>query len=57
LEIYDILGRKAFTLVNQFKKAGNYTVFWDAFYFSSGIYFSVLATNGTVLSKKLILVK
>jgi len=57
LEIYDILGRKAFTLVNQFKKAGNYTVFWDAYNFSSGTYFSVFATNGTVLSKKLILIK
>jgi hypothetical protein len=39
VEIFDVLGRKVATLVNEQKPAGMYTVRWDATRASSGLYF------------------
>ncbi|MBE2219519.1 MAG: T9SS type A sorting domain-containing protein [Ignavibacteria bacterium] len=39
LNIYDVLGREAATLLNTELSAGEYSVSWDASKFSSGIYF------------------
>lgn len=39
LEVYDILGQKITTLVNQRQPFGSKAVTWDASSFASGIYF------------------
>lgn len=57
--IYDILGREIKSIVNDFRKAGYYTVTFDASFLSSGTYFYRLLTSSdkSVLTKKLTLVK
>lgn len=57
LIIYDALGRKVLTLLNEEKQAGNYSVHLDAKNLSSGVYFYVLESGNTQLSRKLILLK
>jgi hypothetical protein len=39
LEILNLLGEKAETLINEYQTAGEKSVIWDASRFSSGIYF------------------
>jgi len=39
LNVYDILGNKVATLVNEFKPAGSYEVEFNASTLSSGVYF------------------
>jgi len=39
LKVFDILGNKINTLVNEVKTSGNYEVEFDASNFASGIYF------------------
>jgi hypothetical protein len=59
--VYDILGRKVATLVDEMKKAGSYQVIWDANRLASGVYFyrteAVSADKRFVDVKKMILVK
>jgi PKD repeat protein len=58
LSIYNTLGQKVATLVNNKQPAGNYSVQWDATGFSSGVYFYKLETStGFLQSKKLLLLK
>jgi len=58
LSIYNLLGQKVATLVNDSKPAGNYTVNWDASGFSSGIYYCVLRTGeNLVQTRKMVLLK
>lgn len=57
LDIYDVLGSKVASLVNQNQTAGKYAVNFDASRLSSGIYFYQLSTANVVISKKMILVK
>ena len=58
LSIYNALGQKVVTLVNERKPAGKYEVEWDAHQFSSGIYLVKLITDkGFSDSKKMILIK
>jgi hypothetical protein len=57
LNIYDILGRKIKTLVNENKPAGTYEVHFDASDLSSGIYFYQLSAGDFVQTKKLMLIK
>lgn len=57
LIIYDILGRKVTTLVNEQRQPGNYEVKWDASNVASGIYFYQLKTKDYVDTKKMILLK
>ncbi|MCK4307247.1 T9SS type A sorting domain-containing protein, partial [candidate division WOR-3 bacterium] len=57
LTIHDIAGREIETLVNEQKKAGNYTLSIDMRNFSSGIYFVTLRTSDTRASKKIILME
>ena len=57
LIIYDILGRKVATLVNEQLRPGTYEVEWDATNYPGGVYFCRLESgmfNGT---KKLVLIK
>ena len=57
LIIYDALGRKVVTLVNQYQNQGNHKVVLDAKNLSSGIYFYRLSTGDFTETKKLILIK
>ena len=61
LEIYDILGRKIKTLINEEMNQGNYTFEFNALerktQLSSGIYLYVLKTNDYFCTKKMILLK
>ena len=60
--IYDLLGHKVRTLVNDMQVAGNHTVVWDGSddngaRLSSGIYIYRLQTRSVTLSKKMVLMK
>jgi len=57
LDVYDMLGRKVATLVNEKKHPGSYEVTWDATGQTSGVYFYRLSTPGFVETKKLVLLR
>lgn len=57
LSIYNILGQKVHTLVNEVKSAGSYRVNFDASRFNSGIYFAVLRSGDFTQSIKMTLIK
>ncbi len=57
LTIYDILGRKVATLVDEVKPAGLYSVQWNAQDMPSGVYFYRIQSGPYVQTKKLILMK
>ncbi len=57
VKVYDMLGRKVATLVNEEKKAGNYSVNFNAGSLASGIYFYRMQAGQFVDTKKLILLK
>lgn len=57
LKIYDVLGRELMTLDEGIKSAGTYSVMFDASSYSSGIYFCVLTSGGTVKYQTLVLTK
>jgi hypothetical protein len=55
--LYDISGREAATLVNEFKPAGYYSIQFNGSNLSSGMYFYRMSVNSIVLTKKMMLVK
>jgi hypothetical protein len=57
LNVYDVLGTKIASLVNEEKPAGNYEVDFDAAALSSGIYFYKLQAGSFVETRKMILLK
>ncbi len=58
LDIYNIVGQKVATLVNEKQLAGTYQVQWDAGKYSSGVYYYRLSTDaGFVHTRKLVLLK
>jgi hypothetical protein len=57
LVVYNILGQKVATLLQQEMKAGSYTLRFDASKLSSGIYFYSLKSGNFVTTKKMILLK
>ena len=62
LLIYNALGQKVKTLVNEFKVAGTHKIQWDSrndfgSKVSSGIYFYKIVTSSKVLTKKMVLIK
>lgn len=57
LEIFNILGQKVQTLVNERKNPGTYRVTFDARNLSSGMYFYKLSTSGFTQTKKMVLIK
>lgn len=57
LIVYDVLGSKIRTLVNETKQPGNYEVNFDARNLSSGIYYYQLKSGNYVATKKMILMK
>jgi predicted acyl esterase len=62
LKVYDILGRETATLVNEFKKAGNYETHFSSDLvsgekLSTGIYFYKLTQGNNTAVKKLMFIK
>lgn len=58
IDVFNVLGRKVGSLVNQRKTAGNHTVQFQADNLSSGIYFYTLRIGGRVLkSQRMLLIK
>ena len=58
LDIYDMLGRKIETLINnQLRTAGEHRVIWNASEYSSGTYFYNLRADGDSRTSKMVLIK
>ncbi len=57
LVVYNSLGEKVKTLVNQEMKAGQHTVNFNGSGLTSGIYYYRLSTNNSISTKKMILMK
>ncbi|HEX3073541.1 MAG TPA: T9SS type A sorting domain-containing protein [Ignavibacteriales bacterium] len=57
LAVYDILGRKATELLNEYRDKGNYEIKFNGANLASGIYFYTIKTGNFVKTNKLILLK
>jgi hypothetical protein len=57
LAIYNVLGQKVSTLVNQFMQAGSYSYSFDASRLASGVYFYRIEAGTFVSVKKMLLMK
>ena len=57
LEIYNVLGQKICTLVDEYKAAGEYKINWHANDYSSGVYFAIMQSEEISESIKLIMLK
>lgn len=57
LEIFDILGRRVTTLVDEEQTSGSYKVTFDASQFASGVYFYKLRSGNFVKTKKMMVLK
>ena len=57
LDVFNILGQKVATLVDEHQTAGEHTVLWESVGFSSGIYLYRLSTPEAVETRKMILLK
>ncbi len=57
LEIFNLLGEKVATLLNEYKPAGKYSVHFDASKLASGIYLYRINTNQFVKTMKMSLIK
>jgi hypothetical protein len=57
LEVFDVLGRKVATLVDETKQPGEYSVEFDASSLVSGVYMYRMTTPKTSITNKMVLVK
>ena len=57
LKVFDVAGRTVATLIDGAVERGQHTVTFDAGNLTSGVYFYTLETNGSVETKKMILMK
>jgi hypothetical protein len=57
IDVYNLLGSKVETLVDEKKQAGQHQVVWDASEHSSGVYFYRIETGDFIETKKMILLK
>ncbi len=57
IEVYDILGQKVKTLLNEYRIADRYEVEFDANGLSSGLYFYTVRVNDFTLTKKMLLLR
>lgn len=57
LEIYDILGQRVQTLVDEYRAAGKYSVEFDSGSLASGMYFYRLTAGDFTETKKMVLMK
>jgi hypothetical protein len=57
LRVYDLLGRRVATLVDDVRESGVYSVPFDASTIASGVYLYRLEAGGSVLTKKLMVLR
>ncbi len=57
LAVYNLLGQKVISLVNEYRNPGNHVIKFDASRLASGIYIYQIRANNFSTSKKLILLK
>lgn len=57
LKITDLMGRKISTLIEEFKKEGNYSITLQNSSLGSGVYIYALETSDGVLSKRMVLLR
>jgi hypothetical protein len=57
LSIYNLVGQKVATLVNEQKKAGSHQVEWDADGFASGVYYYKISAGEHQAVRKMILLR
>ena len=57
INVYNPMGQKVATLVNETKAAGHYSVRWNAESHASGMYYYRLKANIEVITKKMTLIK
>ena len=57
ITIYDALGRKVTTLINEEKSMGNYTIDFYAAHLASGVYFYQMKTAEFTQTKKMLLLR
>jgi len=57
LQVFDVLGRKVATLVDEVKPPGNYSVRWDASGAASGVYFCRLMVGEKSAVRKMVVMK
>ncbi|MFA6587587.1 MAG: FG-GAP-like repeat-containing protein [Patescibacteria group bacterium] len=57
LEVYNVLGQRVTTLVDEQQTAGEHTATWDANPYSSGVYFYRLRAGEATETKKMLLLK
>jgi hypothetical protein len=57
LDVYDVLGRRVATLVDDMMPAGEHQVSWDAAGWASGVYFARLSTAAGMTTRKMVLVR
>jgi len=57
LEVYNTLGQKVATVVDEMRSAGYHTVSFDASSLSSGVYLYVITTPGHMETRKMMLIK
>ena len=57
LTVFNLLGQKVATLVNERRTAGNHTVQFDARSLASGVYFYQLQAGDFTLQRKMTLIK
>jgi hypothetical protein len=57
IEVFDILGQKVKTILNEFKKADRYEVTFSSTGLASGVYIYQLRVNDFITSKKMMLIR
>ncbi|MBT8377752.1 MAG: T9SS type A sorting domain-containing protein [Ignavibacteria bacterium] len=57
IDIYDILGQKVQTILNEFKRADRYEVTFNSTGLASGVYIYRMKVNDFITSKKMVLLK
>jgi len=57
LEVYNILGQRVATLVDEYLNSGEYSFEWDGRNVASGIYLYRLTTNEFSTTKQMVLMK
>jgi predicted nucleotidyltransferase len=57
MKVYDVLGNEVATLVNEYKPAGIYEIYFNGSGLTSGIYFYKISSGSFVETKKMILLK
>ena len=57
IEIYNILGQRERTLVDEYKQPGRYEIRYDSSHLANGMYMYVLKTNSAIEKRKMIIMK